>query len=192
MAKYKHLTLTERVEIYSLLQQDKSIRSIAKALKRDPTTIAKEIKKHLEVKETGAGGRPFNQCEYSDNCTIRGVCGAKLCWKFCYKCTRCHLFCSKYKEHVCDRLLRSLIAATGALTREDAITGSFSTDLLMRMPHINALCPSVERVSIFRKRKQSKLKELLLSPYFKDNPYTMWFLLIKMSLPYAKKLSITI
>ena len=85
-----------------------------------------------------------------------------------------------------------LIAATGALTREDAITGSFSTDLLMRMPHINALCPSVERVSIFRKRKQSKLKELLLSPYFKDNPYTMWFLLIKMSLPYAKKLSITI
>lgn len=113
MAKYKHLTLTERVEIYSLLQQDKSIRSIAKALKRDPTTIAKEIKKHLEVKETGAGGRPFNQCEYSDNCTIRGVCGAKLCWKFCYKCTRCHLFCSKYKEHVCDRLLRSPYCCNG-------------------------------------------------------------------------------
>lgn len=53
MAKYKHLTMSERIEIYSLLKQDKSIRKIAKALNRDPTTIAKEIKKHLEVKETG-------------------------------------------------------------------------------------------------------------------------------------------
>ena len=44
MAKYRHLTLTERIEIYSLLKENKSLRKIAKALKRDPTTIAKEIK----------------------------------------------------------------------------------------------------------------------------------------------------
>ena len=55
MAKYRHLTLTERIEIYSLLKENKSLRKIAKALKRDPTTIAKEIKKHLETKETGCG-----------------------------------------------------------------------------------------------------------------------------------------
>lgn len=68
MAKYKHLTMSERIEIYSLLKEDKSIRKIAKALNRDPTIVAKEIKKHLEVKETGCGGRPFNQCKNSDRC----------------------------------------------------------------------------------------------------------------------------
>ena len=113
MAKYKHLTLTERVEIYALLKQNKSLRKIAKELKRDPTTIAKEIKKHLEIKETGCGGRPFNQCEYSDNCNLHGVCGAKHCWEFCYKCDRCKLFCAKYKEHVCERLLRSPYCCNG-------------------------------------------------------------------------------
>lgn len=41
MAKYKHLTMSERIEIYSLLKEDKSIREIAKALNRDPTTIAR-------------------------------------------------------------------------------------------------------------------------------------------------------
>lgn len=46
MAKYKHLTLSERIEIYSLLKEDKSIRKIAKALNRDPT-----IRKLYEVLE---------------------------------------------------------------------------------------------------------------------------------------------
>ncbi|RHF82233.1 helix-turn-helix domain-containing protein [Roseburia inulinivorans] len=31
------------MEIYSLLKEDKSIRKIAKALNRDPTTIAKAV-----------------------------------------------------------------------------------------------------------------------------------------------------
>ena len=70
MAKYKHLTLSERIEIYTLLKEGKSLRKIGKALNRDPTTIAKEIKKHLEVKETGCGGRPFNQCKHSDGCNF--------------------------------------------------------------------------------------------------------------------------
>lgn len=35
MAKYRHLTLMERIEIYSLLKENKSLRKIAKALKRN-------------------------------------------------------------------------------------------------------------------------------------------------------------
>ena len=56
MEKYKHLTLSERVEIYALLKANKSIRKIAKELKRDPTTISKEIKKHLEIRKQVAAG----------------------------------------------------------------------------------------------------------------------------------------
>lgn len=113
MAKYRHLTLTERIEIYSLLKGNKSLRKIAKALKRDPTTIAKEIKKHLEIKETGCGGRPFNQCKNSDGCHKTGVCGAKWCFDFCYKCSRCIKYCKDYEEQVCERLIKSPYCCNG-------------------------------------------------------------------------------
>lgn len=97
MAKYKHLTLSERVEIYALLKANKSIRKIAKELKRDPTTISKEIRKHLEIRETGCGGRPFNQCKKSDQCLKSKVCGAKYCMEFCYKCDKCNKYCNEYE-----------------------------------------------------------------------------------------------
>lgn len=113
MAKYKHLTMSERIEIYSLLKQDKSIRQIAKALNRDPTTIAKEIKKHLEVKETGCGGRPFNQCKHSDQCLKTKVCGAKWCLDFCYKCSKCNSVCDEYEEQICERLISSPYCCNG-------------------------------------------------------------------------------
>ncbi len=113
MAKYKHLTMSERIEIYSMLKQDMSIRKIAKALNRDPTTIAKEIKKHLEVKETGCGGRPFNQCKNSDRCTKTGVCGAKWCLDFCYKCSKCNSVCKDFEEQVCERLIKAPYCCNG-------------------------------------------------------------------------------
>ncbi len=113
MAKYKHLTMSERIEIYSLLKQDKSIRKIAKALNRDPTTIAKEIKKHLEVKETGCGGRPFNQCKNSDHCIKTGACGAKWCLEFCYKCSKCNSVCKEFEEQICERLIKAPYCCNG-------------------------------------------------------------------------------
>lgn len=113
MAKYKHLTMSERIEIYSLLKEDKSIRKIAKALNRDPTTIAKEIKKHLEVKETGCGGRPFNQCKNSDRCNKIQVCGAKWCYEYCYKCSKCNSVCNEFEEQVCERLVKSPYCCNG-------------------------------------------------------------------------------
>ena len=113
MAKYRHLTLTERIEIYTMLKENKSLTKIGKALNRDPTTIAKEIKKHLEIKETGCGGRPFNQCKKSDTCYKSNVCGADLCFKFCYKCTRCKDYCEDYEEQVCERLVKSPYCCNG-------------------------------------------------------------------------------
>lgn len=113
MAKYKHLTLSERIEIYTMLKEGKSLRKIGKALNRDPTTIAKEIKKHLEVKETGRGGHPFNQCKKSDQCHKTQVCGAEYCLEFCYKCSRCNDFCNEYEEQVCERLIKAPYCCNG-------------------------------------------------------------------------------
>ena len=103
MAKYKHLKLSERIEIYTLLSQGKSIRKIAKELKRDPTTIAKEIKKHLIIKETGSGGRHYNPCKKAVSCKKRNQCDAKYCYSMCAYCGRCITYCKDYEEHRCER-----------------------------------------------------------------------------------------
>lgn len=66
MAKFKHLTILNRVEIQSCLDRGFRFYEIAKQLNKDPTTIAKEVKKHLIRKETGCGGQAYNPA-----CTFR-------------------------------------------------------------------------------------------------------------------------
>lgn len=45
MSHYQHLTIYEREEIHVLIEQNLSIQKIAKILKRDLSTISREIKK---------------------------------------------------------------------------------------------------------------------------------------------------
>ena len=44
--RYKHLSLSERVEIYSLLKQGEKFRDIAKIINRDVGTISRELKRN--------------------------------------------------------------------------------------------------------------------------------------------------
>ena len=46
-ATQKHMTLDDRISIEKGLDQHLSLRSIALQLGKDPTTISKEIKKHI-------------------------------------------------------------------------------------------------------------------------------------------------
>jgi IS30 family transposase len=48
--KYKHLSIEEREKIQVMLWQKSSIRTIAKALSRDPSSISREIKRNLPLK----------------------------------------------------------------------------------------------------------------------------------------------
>ena len=41
--KYKHITLRERVEIYSLHKQGSSLRDIAKGIGRDVSSVSREL-----------------------------------------------------------------------------------------------------------------------------------------------------
>lgn len=112
--KYKHLTLTERIEIQSSLNQNKSIRKIAKELKRDVTTIAKEIKKHLVISESGRGGRKYNPCEKANTCKLRKICDDKYCSQYyCNNCGKCFLYCDEFVEKKCERLERSPYCCNG-------------------------------------------------------------------------------
>ena len=49
--KHKHLTLSDRIEIELGITQGFSFRKIASIIEKDPSTVSKEIKKHLIVKQ---------------------------------------------------------------------------------------------------------------------------------------------
>ena len=68
MAKYKHMTLDERIGIQKGLKEKKSFVEIGTEIDRDASTVAKEIKSHLLVKETGTKSRPYNPCKHRYNC----------------------------------------------------------------------------------------------------------------------------
>jgi hypothetical protein len=47
--KNKHLTLDDRQEIHECLDKGMTFKAIAKRIRKDPTTVSKEVKKHLAI-----------------------------------------------------------------------------------------------------------------------------------------------
>jgi IS30 family transposase len=64
--KYKHLTTEDRQEIMECLEKGLTFKDIARRIRKDPTTISKEVKKHLTIVETNvklskSDGTPINE-----------------------------------------------------------------------------------------------------------------------------------
>ncbi len=51
--KNKHLSIEEHFTIKSILDQSASFKAIARSLRRDCSTISKEVRSHLLFKKTG-------------------------------------------------------------------------------------------------------------------------------------------
>ena len=66
--KHKHLTLQEREEIEHGLDHRESFKQIGRNIDKDPSTIAKEVKSHLIVVESGGYGRAYYPCALRRNC----------------------------------------------------------------------------------------------------------------------------
>lgn len=115
MAKNKHLTLEERIIIESWLQKRESFKSIGRELNKNPTTIAKEVKNHIQFKQTGAYGRNFNDCLFRIGCDHRRLCGNQKCNRVCSFCAihRCSSLCSDYRQEICQRLSKPPYVCNG-------------------------------------------------------------------------------
>ena len=50
--KHAHLTLDNRIDIQQMLRDGFNFKMIANSLKKDPSTISKEVRKHIFVKES--------------------------------------------------------------------------------------------------------------------------------------------
>ena len=66
---YQHLSISERAKIETLLELGFSIRAVAKQLNRNPSTILREVKRHVNCTAEEA------QTRYQSN---KSNCGAKL------------------------------------------------------------------------------------------------------------------
>ena len=117
---YKHLTQEERSIIESRLSQRESFKSIGRELGKDPTTISKEIRNHIQFKQTGCYGQYFNDCLIRRGCELRRLCGNQKCNRICSFCTshRCASFCSDYRQEICKRLSKPPYVCNGCESRK--------------------------------------------------------------------------
>lgn len=114
MAKQKHLTLSERFIIQTMLSKSCSFKSIARELDRDCTTISKEVRNHLTYQKTGCMGQAFNDCSNRRNCPVTKLCEKPGCTiKRCSNCSQCHLHCDDYYKEYCTRLQISPYVCNG-------------------------------------------------------------------------------
>ncbi len=119
MNKNRHLTQEERIIIESWLQKKESFKSIGRELGKDPTTIAKEVKNHIQFKQTGAYGKSFNDCLNRTDCSLRRLCGNKRCNRVCSFCNthRCSSLCTDYRQEICWRLSKPPYVCNGCELR---------------------------------------------------------------------------
>ena len=109
MKAHKKLTLNDRVLIQTGLDSNTSFTSIAKQLNVSVSTISREVKKHIVVKNTYGFGGSKNRCVNRKTCNKSGICrGCKVtCAKRrCASCRKvpCNSICKDYVEDNCELL----------------------------------------------------------------------------------------
>lgn len=112
----KHLTLDERIFIEKSLDNKLSFCEIARTLKKDPTTISKEVKKHFYVVPKKTYGAK-NDCLIKQHCHRRRVCGNGNCNNECRFCGSCSNYCSDYAANTCPKLSKPPYVCNGCERR---------------------------------------------------------------------------
>lgn len=113
----KHMTIDNRIIIEKELDKQMSLRSIALQLGKDPTTIAKEIKKHRTMQEHSHYNEPKNKCAFFKDCQKKNICGiyAPVCKRLCRLCNHCNSHCPDFKprSYHCDKLDKAPFVCNG-------------------------------------------------------------------------------
>ena len=102
MAKF--FTYEERLSLQKYLKESRSFKEIGRRLEKDPTTISREVRKHVSEVATGYPGYPYNACKKRFNCRKKGLC-SKECTKpsaaYCKLCQKCNDNCPDFIEEIC-------------------------------------------------------------------------------------------
>lgn len=118
MAKNTHLTLDERAHIEVSLREGDSFAEIGRELNKDPSTISKEIKNHIQTVRKGS----FNPCANRIDCLHMGK-ACKPCKHphhgSCKRCTyrNCYEHCPDFIELTCQKLSKPPYVCNGCDVR---------------------------------------------------------------------------
>lgn len=101
----KHMTLSDRIFIEQALANHESFKDIAAVLKKDPSTISKEIRKHRLFKE-GSHYNLKNNCSLLSSCQHMRICDGKLCSCPCKRSRTCDCtkHCPDFTPYICKKL----------------------------------------------------------------------------------------
>jgi len=114
MAKNKHLTVSERLQIEQWLGEGLSLRRIAVNLGKSPSTVSREVRAHAIESNKYAPFRIHNRCSKRNICDKYQICADKPnCTKKCSCCNYCNAVCEEFEEMVCPRLYESPYVCNG-------------------------------------------------------------------------------
>jgi len=114
MAKNKHLTDLDRIEIEHSIRHKVSLSKIAAKLLKHHSTISREVMARRVASNKGAVGRIINRCVMRRNCDKRQLCmDMPDCTKRCSTCTHCNSVCPDFKEEVCEKLSKPPYVCNG-------------------------------------------------------------------------------
>ena len=110
----KHMSIEDRNTIYNGLNARKPLNQIAKDIRKNRSTISREIRKHLVMADQGAAHRIKNRCIHRNDCQRRGLCEDKPdCVRKCSSCANCNRICPDYVEEHCPLLCQSPYVCNG-------------------------------------------------------------------------------
>lgn len=104
--KNKHLNYDDRLEIERDIEKGESFKEIGRKLGKDSTTISKEIKNHLIIKEKNDLGKPYLDCKLMGHCPYRA------------KGENCYIKnCEHYEQRNCEKLNKPPYVCNGCSKR---------------------------------------------------------------------------
>lgn len=95
--KGKHLQMEDRLIIEYGLDQNYTLKELAKRIQKDSTTVSKEIKRNRLLKANKVKANDLQPCQHRKSCTKTNLCN-NSCNKKCKKCqfVNCYRNCNEY------------------------------------------------------------------------------------------------
>ena len=110
-----HLSYEDRLYIQTSLDCNMSFQEIAKVLHKHPTTISKEVRKHMVTVDRNTFNAQ-NQCAIRYDCHRMNVCNSLTCTrKQCRSCGKCNATCKHFKLEVCKRYSKPPYVCNGCV-----------------------------------------------------------------------------
>lgn len=117
LCKGKHLRIEDRLIIEYGLDQNYTLKEIAERVKKDPTTLSKEIKRNRFLRVNKRKENDVQPCRHRRSCNKINLCN-NTCGKQCKKCRfiNCYRTCDEYYTKKCSKLNRYPYVCNGCTT----------------------------------------------------------------------------